>query len=126
MCAVVVAAWCVQVAGLSSFRTEAKNGLPRMNIVDFDKDFSREDSDRPLVELGYDMSAPFVSAGVAKKRIQEHQRKKWFGLLAGFLGASGVFLASYKLWDDWITSIACVLIGPLGIAWGIQRSNRNG
>ena len=126
MCVVVVAAWCVQVVGLSNFRTEVKNGPPKMNIVDFEKDFSGEDSDRPLVEPGYDMSAPFVSADVAEERIEEHQRKKWLGLLAGILGASGVFLAACKLWDDWIIGIACVLFGPLAIAWGIQRSNRNG
>ncbi len=126
MCAVLVAAWCVQVVGFSNFRTEAENGPPRMNIVDFDKDFSREDSDRPLVELGYDLNAPFVSASGAQVRIAEHQRKKWLGLAAGIAGAIGVFFAAYKLWDDWITGIACVLVGPLGIAWGIQRSNRNG
>jgi hypothetical protein len=109
MCAVVVAAWCVQVVGLSDFSREAKNGPPKMNIVDFDKDFSGEDRARPLAELGYDMSAPFVSADLAAERIKEHQRKKWLSLLVGILGASGTFLAAYKLWDDWIAGIACVL-----------------
>ena len=79
-----------------------------------------------LPELGYDMNAPFVSASVAQERISEHQRKKWLGLFAGLAGAIGVFLAAYKLWDNWITGIVCVLVGPLGVAWGIQRSNRSG
>ena len=125
MCAFLVAAWCVQIVGFSSFKTEVNNGSPTMHIVDFDKEFSSKDSDRPLVDLGYDMSVPFVSADEAEKRIAEHQRKKWLGLLIGMLGAIEVFLTAYKLWGDWIIGIVCVLMGPLGIAWGIQRSNQN-
>jgi len=126
MCALVVGAWCVQVVSLSNFRTEARNGPPTMNIVDFDKDFSGEGSDRPLAEKGYDLKAPFVSASVAQERVADHKKKKWMSLVFGIAGAIGVFLAAYKLWDDWVTGIACVLVGPLGVAWGIQRSNRNG
>lgn len=124
ICAVVVAAWVVQVIGFSTFKTEVEKGPPSMNVVDFDKGFSEEGSDRPLVELGYDVSVPFVSESTAQERIAEHNKKKWLGLLAGIAGAIGVCCATYKLWEDWITSIVCVLLGPLGIAWGIQRSNR--
>ena len=126
MCVLVVAAWCVQVVGLSNFRTEARNGPPTMNIVDFDKDFSGEGSDRPLVEHGYNLNAPFVSTSGVQERITEHKKKKWIGLVVGIAGTIGVFLVAYKIWNNWVTGIACVLIGPLGVAWGIQRSNRNG
>ena len=126
MCAFVVGAWCVQVVGLSNFRTEARNGPPTMNIVDFEKDFSGEGSDCPLAELGYDLNGLFVPASVAQERIAEHKKKKWMGLVSGIAGAIGVFLSAYKLWDDWVSGIACVLVGPLGVAWGIQRSSRNG
>lgn len=126
MCLLVVFAWFAQVVGFSTFWREFSDGPPAMNVVDFDKDFSDEEMNRPLADLGYDLSVSFVSARVAEERIAEHQRRKRVGLLAGILGAIGVFFVAYKLWEDWIMGVACVFVGPLAIAWGMQRLNRSG
>ena len=55
----------------------------------------------------------------------EHAQKKWRGLSVGLAGMIGVAVVAYLLWRDWVTAVACVLVGPLGVAWGIQRANRN-
>jgi hypothetical protein len=99
-----------------------------MNVVDFDKDFSGDNADRPLVEIekekGWHANESFVSVSEAQKRNSQHKRKKWFALLAGLGGAAIVFLAAYKLWGNWIAGIACVFLGPLAVTWGIYRTIR--
>jgi len=126
VCGLLVAAWCVEVVGFATFRSEVSNGSPKMNVVDFDKDFSKKGSDKLLVGYGHDFNMPFVSPNEAQKRIEEHQRSKWLGLLAGLAGAFGVFSFANKIWDDWVISITCVMFGPLGVAWGLKKSHGNG
>ncbi len=91
VCGLLVAAFGVEVVGFATFRSEVSNGPPKMNVVDFDEDLSKEGSGKLLIGSGYDFNLPFVSANEAQKRIQEHQRNKWLGLLAGLAGAFGVF-----------------------------------
>ncbi|MDA7869636.1 hypothetical protein N9A93_03340 [Akkermansiaceae bacterium] len=126
VCGLLVAAWCVEVVGFATFRSEVSNGSPKMNVVDFDKDFSKKGSDKLLVGYGHDFNMPFVSPNETQKRIEEHQRSKWLGLLAGLAGAFGVFSFANKIWDDWVISITCVMFGPLGVAWGLKKSHGNG
>ena len=126
VCGLLVAAWCVEVAGFATFRGEVSNGPPKMNVVDFDQGFSKEGSGKLLIGSGHDLNLPFVSSDEAQRRIDEHQRKKWLGLLAGLAGAFGVFSFANKIWDDWVISITCVIFGPLGVAWGLRRSHGNG
>lgn len=126
VCGLLAAAWCVEVVGFATFRSEVSNGPPKMNIVDFDRDFFKEGSGKLLIGSGHDLNLPFVSPNEAQKRIDEHQRKKWLGLLAGLAGAFGVFCFANKIWDDWVISITCVIFGPLGVAWGLRRSHGNG
>ncbi|MDG2399294.1 MAG: hypothetical protein P8M04_01855 [Akkermansiaceae bacterium] len=122
VCGLLIAAWCVEIFGFSTFRSEEMNGPPKMNIVDF----SKEDSAKPLIGSGYDFNAPFVSTTEAQKRIKEYQRNKWLALLAGIAGASGVFFFANKIWDNWVISITCVMFGPLGVAWGFRKSHGSG
>ena len=126
VCGLLVAAWCVEVVGFATFRSEVSNGPPKMNVVDFDKDLSKENSAKPLIGSGYDFNTPFVSTNEAQKRIKEHQKNKWLGLLAGIAGAFGVFFFANKIWDDWVIAITCVMFGPLGVAWGFRKSHGNG
>jgi len=126
VCGLLVAAWCVEVVGFATFRSEVSNGSPKMNVVDFDKEFSKEGSGKRLIGSGHDFNLPFVSSNEAQKRIEEHQRNKWLGLLAGLAGAFGVFSFANKIWDDWAISITCVMLGPLGVAWGLKKSHGNG
>ena len=127
ICGIVVAGWVAQVMGLHTFMDEVRDGPPRMNVVDFDKDFSGEDAQRPLVEVarerGWDVNAMFVTPEEARRRIADHERKKWLGLFAGIGGVIVVFWSAYRLWGDWLTALVCVVAGPVGIAWGIHRSN---
>ena len=126
VCGLLVAAFGVEVVGFATFRGEVSNGPPKMNVVDFDEDLSKEGSGKLLIGSGYDFNLPFVSANEAQKRIQEHQRNKWLGLLAGLAGAFGVFFFANKIWDDWVISITCVIFGPFGVAWGLSKSHGNG
>ena len=126
VCGLLVAAWCVEIVGFSTFRSEERNGPPKVNVVDFDKNLSKEGSAKQLIGSGHDLNLPFVSSNEAQKRIEEHQRNKWLGLLAGIAGAFGVFYFANKIWDNWVISITCVIFGPLGVAWGFRKSFRNG
>ena len=122
VCGLLVAAWCVEVVGFATFRSEVSNVPPKMNVVDF----SKGGSGKLLIGSGHDFNLPFVSPNEAQKRIEEHQRNKWLGLLAGLAGAFGVFSFANKIWDDWVISITCVMFGPLGVAWGLKKSHGNG
>ena len=126
VCGLLVAAWCVEVVGFATFRNEVSNGPPKINVVDFDKDFSKKGSGKLLSGSGHDLNLPFVSSDEAQRRRDEHQRKKWMGLLAGLAGAFGVFSFANKIWDHWVISITCVIFGPLGVVWGLRRSHGNG
>ena len=126
VCGFLVAAWCVEVVGFATFRSEESNGPPKMNVVNFDKDFDKESSGKLLIGSGHDLNLPFVSPNEAQKRIEEHQRNKWLGLLAGLAGAFGVFSFANKIWDDWVIAITCVIFGGLGVAWGLKKSHVNG
>jgi len=105
-----------------------RNGPPKMIIVNFGTYSSDANSQRTFEDLarekGWDMHASFVTPSEAQMRITDYERKKWISLFAGIGGAFLVFVAAYKIWEDWITAIACVLVGPVGIAWGFQRSNK--
>ena len=36
-----------------------------------------------------------------------------------------IFSFAKKFWDDWVISIICVILGPLGVAWGLRKSHGN-
>ena len=125
-CLLVVAAWMVQVVGFSMVRVEVMNGPPKVNVVDFEKDFSDPAENRTLVELaderGWDLNADFVTPVEAERRLARHQRRKWLGLLIGLAGSAGTLAVAYRMWHNWLLAAACVLVGPVGVAFGLRRS----
>ena len=129
-CLLVVAAWVIQVVGLSMFRTEIQSGPPEANVVDFEKEFSDPAENRKLVDLaaerGWDLNADFITPVEAERRLARHQRRKWLGLLIGFVGAVGTLAAAYRIWHNWLIAAACVLVGPVGVAFGLRRSGSSG
>ena len=62
VCGLLVAAWCVEVVGFATFRSEVSNGPPKMNVVDFDQDFSKEGSGKLLIGSGHDLNLPSLSS----------------------------------------------------------------
>jgi hypothetical protein len=127
-CFLLVAAWCLQVIGWGTFRAEVRNGPPRMKVIEFEDALEGEGFVERLKELpddnGWDTNVLFVTSSEAERRLAAYKRKKWLGLIAGFVGLVGVLLVALRLWGDWLTAVACVLLGPVAVAWGIHRSNR--
>lgn len=125
-CALLVLAWFVQVIGLGTFRTELRNGPPQVNVVDFENGFAAGEENRTLTELaeerGWDLDADFVSVAEAERREARHRQRTTLGLLAGLGGALGTLVVAYRLWQDWLIAVACVLVGPVGIAFALRRS----
>lgn len=113
-------AWVVQVIGLGTFSSETRSGPQRVNIVDFETDFKKEEMDRSMVEIaherGWSMSAPFMGPEQARELARAHERKKWIALTAGLGGLVGVYVTAFKLWGRWLIALSCILLGPVGIA----------
>jgi hypothetical protein len=124
ICAVLAFTWCMQTIGFSKFRQAVQDGPPKVNVVDFEKDFvphSPADADRSLGEMakekGWDLTRPFVPAWRAEELREEYTRNKWLALAAGFAGMLGTLFTAWRLWEDWWKAAVAVVLGPLAVAW---------
>lgn len=128
LCGLLVGLWVGQVVALGQFRSGMAAIPPRYNVVDFDGEFGRLDSDRPIDEVakerGWDTRAPFVSEDGARQLEQKYQRGQrvaYCSLLFALISAAGTVVTGYRIWDSWLLGLAVVIFGPIAIAWGMSR-----
>ncbi|MEM7600031.1 MAG: hypothetical protein AAF357_01290 [Verrucomicrobiota bacterium] len=120
-CAVLVFLSFAQIWGIWNFVRLTRDGPPELNVVDFER-LSEIDSEIALAERGFDVSLPFATEASASEMTDAYHEHKRLSLLAAVGGAIGLFSVTLFAWRSISASLACVLFGPIGIAYGIRAA----
>jgi len=123
--ALLTVVWFVFVVNLYTFRQEEP---PQANVVP-NASWSEGDGSRTLGELSenhnWDTSLMFMTPEAYQKEMDEYKRSHLLhGVLAVVCGI-GTFIIGTILGEHWGYGLACVLVGPLAVAYTGYRTSRS-